>query len=171
MPLACSPASYDYAERSGEELTEVDMPVIHECSECGQKNRIPARYLASTGRCGACKLPLPPSNEPVEVDEALFDEIVQNTPVPVLVDFWAEWCGPCHVAAAEVEQTAADMAGKAVVLKVDTEKYPQLAERFSVRGIPNFVLLSGGRVLMQQAGVASHDQMEQWLRAAAPVSV
>jgi thioredoxin 2 len=63
------------------------------------------------------------------------------------------------------------MAGKAVVLKVDTEKYPQLAERFNVRGIPNFVVLSGGRTVMQQAGVASHDQMEQWLRAAAPVSV
>ncbi len=89
----------------------------------------------------------------------------------MLVDFWAEWCGPCHVAAPEVARTAADMAGKAVVLKVDTEKYPQLAERFNVRGIPNFVVLSGGRTVMQQAGVASHDQMEQWLRAAAPVSV
>jgi thioredoxin 2 len=142
------------------------LPVIRACGHCGQKNRIPAKHLANTGRCGKCQTPLPPIAEPIAADEIQFDEIVQNARVPVLVDFWAEWCGPCRAAAPEVSRTATNMAGKAVVLKVDTEKYPRLAGRFDVRGIPNFVVLSGGRVVKQQAGLVDHEQMEQWLKSA-----
>jgi thioredoxin 2 len=120
------------------------MPVILACTHCGKKNRIPAKYLAGTARCGACKSPLTPIAEPLAVDPTLFDEVIHNVPVPVLVDFWAEWCAPCRAAAPEVSRIAVDMAGKVLVLKVDTEKYPQLAVRFNVSGIPNFVVSLAG---------------------------
>ena len=139
------------------------MPVIRTCPHCGQKNRIPANHLADTGRCGNCKNELAPINEPIAADTALFDEIIQNARVPILVDFWAEWCGPCRMAAPEVQQAAVNTQGRALVLKVDTEQNRELSARYNVRGIPNFAVFHSGKLVTQQAGLVGHQQMEQWL--------
>jgi thioredoxin 2 len=131
------------------------------CAECKAQNRIPVRHLADTGKCGKCGAVLPPHGTPIEVTSpSQFDEIVAAARVPVVVDFWATWCGPCRMVAPEVKKAAQNLAGKALVLKVDTDVLTDLAQRYQISSIPNFAVFSGGRLLRQRAGAIDHRQLE-----------
>jgi thioredoxin 2 len=137
--------------------------IVRPCQACGRSNRVKGSDLAKQIRCGACKTVLGPVDHPIDADGELFNEITRSVPVPVLVDFWAAWCGPCRMAAPEVSRVAKEMAGRALVLKVDTDQHQALAAQFGVRGIPNFIVMNRGQVVQQQAGVVGADQMKAWL--------
>jgi thioredoxin 2 len=140
--------------------------MIRACAACGQNNRIPESKLATDGRCGRCKAVLSAVNEPIDADEATFAAVTEGNSVPILVDFWAEWCGPCRMAAPVVKRVAERFAGRAIVLKVNTDLHPRLANRFDVSGIPNFVVLKDGQVVLQQPGLVSEQKLASWLEGA-----
>ncbi len=128
--------------------------VIARCPSCGTSNRLRYENLNRTIRCGNCHTDLPPPGEPVDVpDAAAFDTIVQRTPFPVVVDFWAPWCGPCRMMAPELETAARDMAGRALVVKVNTDAVPELGERFRIKSIPTLAVFRQGREMARVSGV------------------
>lgn len=137
--------------------------MIRICRRCGTRNRIPPARLAQAGRCGACKTPLDPVSEPLEVGPREFDEVVGGAAVPVLVDFWAPWCAPCRAMAPEVEAVARERAGRALVLKVDTEVWPELSARFGLQAIPSFLVFRNGRIVSRHVGAAPRAELVRWL--------
>ena len=113
--------------------------MILTCPSCGQRNRVPAEKLDAQPKCGACKAAMQVA-QPVNVRSAEeFDELLWKSPLPILTDFWAAWCGPCKMVAPELEKLARDKAGQVVVAKVDTDALPEVAGRYQITGIPTMI--------------------------------
>ena len=136
--------------------------VIVECSSCGQRNRSP--FTATQTRCGKCKAPMPPVAEPVEIPSAAaFDAAVAQSPLPVVVDFWAPWCGPCRMVAPELARVASTHAGRYLVVKVNTDSVPELGERFGIRSIPTMAVFQGGREVGRTTGARPAADIEAFV--------
>jgi thioredoxin 2 len=140
-------------------VTSTDIVV---CPHCGQHNRI-AAGTAGTPHCAKCKTDLPWITEASDDD---FDRIATHATLPVLVDLWAPWCGPCRVVEPGVKKASQEFAGKLKVVKVNVDGAPRLAERFQARSIPMLVLMRNGNVIQQQVGAVPPDRLLQWVRSA-----
>jgi thioredoxin 2 len=136
-------------------------PSLTTCPGCGKTNRVPA---AASGRprCGNCKRGLPWIAAAGDDD---FAAVAEESPVPVLVDFWAAWCGPCRMVSPVLDKLATERAGAIKLVKVDVDRAPRLAGRFDVQAIPTLMVMDGGKVLAKQAGAAPAAALRSWLES------
>lgn len=131
------------------------------CTSCGARNRVPPGGHGRP-RCARCRQWLPWA---VDATAADFDEVATKSPLPVLVDLWAPWCGPCRVVSPIVQKMASRFAGRLKVVKVNVDDAPALSARFGVQGIPTLVLLDSGEVVARQVGAVPEATLATWLEA------
>jgi thioredoxin 2 len=137
------------------------------CPKCGQRNRMRYEGFGSTFRCGKCETELSAPAESIDVSsEATFQALTSKSPLPVLVDFWAPWCGPCKMVAPEFKKVAAQTAGRVIVVKVNTEEAQGLAARFRITSIPTMVVLRRGVEISRQAGAMPAARILQFVEQA-----
>ena len=135
------------------------------CPTCGATNRIPAERAGLPARCGKCKAPLATVVTPIAVTDVTFETIVLRATAPVLLDCWAEWCGPCHMLAPTIDALARDYAGRVVVAKLDVDANPRTAARYEVRGIPTLLVFDHGQLVERLVGVQPRSAIEARLSA------
>ena len=132
------------------------------CPSCGTLNRVPPERLAEGPKCGKCKAALL-DGKPVAVSEASFDAAVLRTELPVVVDFWADWCGPCHAMAPGFERAAAELKPRVRFAKLDTEAAPGIAARYGIRGIPTLILFQAGKEAARISGAMDARGIQSWV--------
>jgi thioredoxin 2 len=134
------------------------------CPHCDAVNRVPTARLAEGGNCGRCKQPLF-TRHPIELDAARFAAHAGRSDLPLVVDFWAAWCGPCKMMAPAFAAVAARIEPRARLAKVDTEAHPDLASQFAIRSIPTLVVFRNGREIARQSGAMNAGDLERWISA------
>jgi len=132
------------------------------CSSCGAKNRVPEEKLITHPSCGKCHQPLL-SQQPIELNEQNFSNFISNTDLPVLIDLWAEWCGPCKMMAPHFAKVATQNP-YVIFAKIDTEANPRLSAAFNVRSIPTLVLMNKTTEIARVSGALRAPELQQWLQ-------
>lgn len=136
------------------------------CEACGALNRVARDHPEGSATCGRCQKPLPLTGAPQSVNGEQLDRVLASAQVPVVIDFWAPWCGPCRVSGPAYEAIGRERAGQALFLKVNTEEHGEVATRHGIRGIPTFIVFRNGREVARRSGAPPRAALQEWIDGA-----